>query len=343
MAALQRVGVLVKRGAVEIAQPMRIVGKMPGHPVQHYAETFAMAGIHQRGKILRSAKSAGRRVQTGRLIAPRAVERVFADGQKFDVSKAEIADIARKLLRQVAIGQPFVVALAPPRAEVDLVDRHRRSERVDISGRRPGTRQLGLVENDGCRLRTHLGGKCQWIGFQRQVLAVGADNIKFVMIAGLGVRNEQLPIADPAHAHWMAPCVPEIEIADHADPPRIGREHDEAHPGNAIQRHRMRAKLVVDSLMGAFAQKIEIEVAQNRRKAVGVVELDHGLAETGAQLVALGAVRKRAGKQACVMNARQRCRFAMFADRLDVRRLGQERAYYRLVALFVEAEIMKWI
>ena len=175
------------------------------------------------------------------------------------------------------------------------------------------------------------------------MLAVGADNIKFVMIAGLGVRNEQLPIADPAHAHWMAPCVPEIEIADHADPPRIGREHDEPHAGNAIQRHRMRAKLVVDSLMGAFAQKIEIEVAQNRRKAVGVVELDHGLAETGAQLVALGAVRKRAGKQACVMNARQRCRFAMFADRLDVRRLGQERAYYRLVALFVEAEIMKWI
>ncbi len=175
------------------------------------------------------------------------------------------------------------------------------------------------------------------------MLAAGADNIEFVMIAGLGVRNEQLPIADPAHAHRMAPCIPEIEITNHADPPRIGREHDEAHAGNAIQRHRMRAKLVVDSLMGAFAQKIQVEVAQNRRKPVGVVELDHGLAEMGAQLVAPGAVRKRAGKQAGVMNARQRRRFAMFADRLDVRRLGQERAHHRLVALFVEAEIMKWV
>src|SRR5260370_10384530 len=97
-----------------------------------------MAGIHQSGKILRTAKTAGRRVQAGRLIAPRAVERVFADRQKFDVGEAEIADIARKLLRQVAIGQPFIVALAPPRAEVDLVDRHRRAERVDIGGWPPG-------------------------------------------------------------------------------------------------------------------------------------------------------------------------------------------------------------
>ena len=160
-----------------------------------------------------------------------------------------------------------------------------------------------------------------------------ADNIEFVMIAGLGVRHEQLPIADAAHPHRMAPCIPEIEITDHADPPRIGREHDEGHAGNAVQRHRMRAKLVVDSLMGAFAQQIQIEIAQDRRKAVGIVELDHGLAEAGAQLVAPGAVRKRAGKQSGVMNARQRRRFAMFADRLDVRRLGQERAHHRLVAL----------
>src|SRR5258705_12606380 len=163
------------------------------------------------------------------------------------------------------------------------------------------------------------------------------------MIAGLGVRNEQLPIADPAHAHRLAPWIPGVAVTTPPGSPRIGREHDEDHAGYAIQRHRMRAKLVVDSLMGAFAQKIQVEVAQNRRKPVGVVEFDHGLAETGAQLVAPGAVRKRAGKQAGVMNALQRRRFAMFADRLDVRRLGQERAHHRLVALFVEAEIMKWV
>jgi len=89
--------------------------------------------------------------------------------------------------------------------------------------------------------------QCQRIGFQRQVLAAGADNIEFVMIAGLGVRNEQLPIADPAHRSSDGAVHPRnLKSPTTLHPPRIGREHDEAHAGNAIQRHRMRAKLVVD-------------------------------------------------------------------------------------------------
>ena len=37
MAALHRVGVLVERGAVEMAEPVRIVGEMPRHPVEQHA------------------------------------------------------------------------------------------------------------------------------------------------------------------------------------------------------------------------------------------------------------------------------------------------------------------
>jgi len=70
MTALQRIGVLVKCRAVEIAEAVRVVGKMPGHPIQQHAETFAMTGVDQRGKILRRAEPAGGRVQAGRLIAP---------------------------------------------------------------------------------------------------------------------------------------------------------------------------------------------------------------------------------------------------------------------------------
>src|SRR5258707_7953247 len=122
MATLQRVGMLVKRGAVEIAEAMRIVGEMPGHPVQHHPESFAMTGVDQSGKVLGPAEPAGGRVHPGRLITPRAVERMLIDREKFNVGKAEIADITGKLLRQVAIGQPLVIARAPPRAEMDLVD-----------------------------------------------------------------------------------------------------------------------------------------------------------------------------------------------------------------------------
>ena len=43
------------------------------------------------------------------------------------------------------------------------------------------------------------------------------------------------------------------------------------------------------------------------------------------------------------MNPRQLRRFAVLADRLDVRRFGQERAHHGPVALGMEAEIVKGI
>src|SRR5258708_31676541 len=81
------------------------------------------------------------------------------------MGEAEIAGIARKLLRQVAIGQPLVIALASPRAEVDLIDRHRRAERVDIGGRRPGARQPCPARKNGGRLRAPLAGETPRAGF----------------------------------------------------------------------------------------------------------------------------------------------------------------------------------
>ena len=106
----------------------------------------------------------------------------------------------------------------------------------------------------------------------------------------------------------------------------------------------MRAELVVDPLMGAFAEQIEIEVAQDRRKAVGVVELDDVVAEAGAQLVALvEPFGSGPANSPALMDARQRRAFAMFADRLDIRGFGEERAHDVLAAFGVQAEIVERI
>ena len=96
----------------KLAEPVRIVGEMAGHPVEQHAEALAMAGIDQRGKILRRAEAAGRRIEAGRLIAPGAVERMLADGQEFEMGEAHVARIGRQLLGQLAIGEPFVAVLA---------------------------------------------------------------------------------------------------------------------------------------------------------------------------------------------------------------------------------------
>ena len=183
------------------------------------------------------------------------------------MGKAEIAGITRKLRRQLAIAEPFVIFLAPPRTEMDLVDRHRRAERVDIGGRGTRMRQLGLVEYDRRGARAHFRGERHRIGLQRQMLALRADDIELIVVARPGAGHKQLPIADAAHAHRMSPRIPEIEIADHADPTRVGSQHHEGHSIDAVERHRMRAKLVVKLLMGTFAQQIKVEVASTRAES----------------------------------------------------------------------------
>ena len=179
--------------------------------------------------------------------------------------------------------------------------------------------------------------------FSGKGCAVPADDIEFIAVARGGVGYEQLPIAKAAHAHRMPPCVPEIEIADDADPLRVGCEHDESHPIDAVEHQRMRAELVVESLMGAFAQEIKVEIRQHRRKAVGIVEVDHGLAEAGAQLIPFGAVRKRPAEQSVIVNARQRRGFAILVDGVDPGGVRQECAHHRPVALGVGAEVLKGI
>ncbi len=92
---------------------------------------------------------------------------------------------------------------------------------------------------------------------------------------------------------------------------RVGREQDEADPRDALAGHRMRAELVIETLMRAFAEQIEIEVAQDRRKAVRVLELDGVVAEARAQPVMArvrrGFRRRTARPCGCVRAAR-RCR-----------------------------------
>ncbi len=112
--ALQRIGVFVERGAVELAEAVRIVGKVARHPVQDHAEAGAVAGIDQGEKILRRAEPAGRGVHAGRLIAPGAIERMFADRQEFQMGEAHVFRIGRQRLGEVAIVQPFVAGLAAP-------------------------------------------------------------------------------------------------------------------------------------------------------------------------------------------------------------------------------------
>src|SRR5215475_3390877 len=109
MTALPRIGMLVERSAVEGSEPVGVVGEMTRHPVEHDAESGAMADIDEICKFSRASKAAGWRKQSGRLITPGAVEGVLAHRQELDVAETKVAHISRQRFRKLAIGEPSIV------------------------------------------------------------------------------------------------------------------------------------------------------------------------------------------------------------------------------------------
>ena len=153
-------------------------------------------------------------------------------------------------------------------------------------------RQLPGIDHDRRGRGPLLGCERHRIGLERQQLAVAADDLVFVFVAGARAGHENFPIAVAAHPHGVAPAVPEIEVADHADAPRVRREHHEGDAVDAVMPHRMRAELVVKLEMGAFAEQMKVEVGQDRRKAIGVLQLDLVVAEARPQPIVRIARRR---------------------------------------------------
>src|ERR1700761_1055588 len=98
MPALLRIGMFVKRRSIEVSEPMWVVWKVAGDPVQDDAQSSAVAGIDERGEIRGTAEPAGWSVHSGRLIAPGPIEGMLADRQKLQVRKAEVARISGQRL-----------------------------------------------------------------------------------------------------------------------------------------------------------------------------------------------------------------------------------------------------
>ena len=105
----------------------------------------------------------------------------------------------------------------------------------------------------------------------------------------------------------------------------------------------MRAQPVIDALMRAFAEQIEVIVGKHRREAVGVFQLNHIVAEAGAELIAPRAFRRGAREQPGLVNPRQLCGITLLANCVDLRGLGQEGAHDGLAAFLVQSEIVEGI
>ncbi len=241
------------------------------------------------------------------------------------MGETEIAHVSWQLLGQFAIGEPAasLVGMAPPRAEMHFVDRDRGRPRIGRLRSGLGPRKRIEIDDDGRCLRPYLGGKRDRVGLQRQQFSLRTDDLVFVVVASLGARHKNFPEAVAAHAHRVAAAIPVVEVADDADAPGIRREHGEAHSCHALKDHRVCAELVVKLQMVAFAKKVQVEVRQDRREAVGILDLDLAIAESRAHaIVPRGAVFQPPREQAGVVNSLQLALVPVLVDRLHLLGIG---------------------
>ncbi len=277
MLAEPRVGVLVEARAVEVRETVFIARKMRRHPVDDHAQARLVTAVDEGHEILRRAEARTRRVVADHLVAPRAVKRVFGYAHEFEVRVALVLRVRNQLVRYLTPVEELRLAavIAAPAAGMHFVDvdrlqvMRRRLARVDPVCIVP----LVAFErgDDRSRARTQLHRKAVRIGLEDGGAGPGADLV-LVERARPDARHEQLP--DPGTAAGLQrvlAAVPQVERTDHADAFCVGRPDGEPRAGQAVEFGRMRAELVVDRVVIAFAEQVQVEVGELRREVVRVV------------------------------------------------------------------------
>ena len=172
-----------------------------------------------------------------------------------------------------------------PGAGVDLVDRDRRiGTLADGAFGHPvavGPAVVGGWRDDRRLRGRQLGRAGDRIGLLDDA-AVGACDLELVSDARTDAGDEQLPDARTvAQPHRVAATVPIVEAADHRDAARIGRPDREAYALDALDRLGLRAEDAAKVPMPALVEQVEVEIAEERPEAVGVLGLLHGAARPG--------------------------------------------------------------
>ena len=99
------IGVLEEVRPVELGQRELVGGKVGRHPVEDHADPGAVELVDQRHEVLGVAVATGRGEEPGRLIAPRAVERVLHERQELDVREPAARHVRDQGLGQLCVAE----------------------------------------------------------------------------------------------------------------------------------------------------------------------------------------------------------------------------------------------
>ena len=105
----------------------------------------------------------------------------------------------------------------------------------------------------------------------------------------------------------------------------------------------MRAELLIEMHMRAFAEEMKIEVGEYGRKTVGIFQLKLAFPVAHAHAIASGPICKRAFEQSRIVDSVKLALAALLIDHGNAFRVRQKHAHNRHVVLHMRPEIVEWV
>ncbi len=225
---------LVDACPVEASKAPGVLREVRRHPVQKYAYPHLVQHVDHVHEVLRRAVPARGGEVAESLIPPRGVEGVLHHGKQLHMCEADVKRVLPQLVPEFPVGEgaETLGGLSSPRADVHLVYRHRRVERVALA---PVLHPVAVVPL--------VLGRPDYGGGLRRYLPEGRERIALLHHRpGARPQGELVeralphagdePLPNPgAVLSWreVVPLpVPVVEGADHADLLGVRRPEGEA-------------------------------------------------------------------------------------------------------------------
>ncbi len=129
------------------------------------------------------------------------------------------------------------------------------------------------VAHDGRISRRRFKKRAIGIGFHRD-RAGGMPDLELVELAGPETRHEKFPhTRSPERSHRKIASVPTIEVSHQRNPQRRRRPYREGHAGNPADHPRLRPEFLVDPVLVALVEKIQILRSEGGKETIGIMEL----------------------------------------------------------------------
>ncbi len=274
--AAPRVGVLVERRAVEAHERELVAREVRRHPVEDHAEAALVQAVDERAELVGRAVARGRGEVARHLVAPRARERMLHDRHQLDVREVEAERVVGELVGELRVGQRAVALerVEAPRAEVHLVDRHRRAVRLG----RPAPLDPGVVAPRVLRTRRS-PSRCAAAARRarprgrpsaaRRRRRRGSRTCSRARARPPGTKSSQTPVLPSVRIGW-ARSFQALKSPTTATEQRGRRPDGEGGAARAVDLAHVRAERVPELLVAPLGDQVQVELAERRQEGVGV-------------------------------------------------------------------------